>query len=312
VTRRGYWLFVALCLLWGLPYLFIKVAVTSLSPAALVFMRTAIGSLLLLPWAVRGGLFRTLLARWWPIVLYSVIEVAIPWLLLSDAERRISSSLAGLLVAAVPLVGVVVGYLAGSREPIGRREVAGLVVGLAGVAVLLGGEVSGGDRSAVAAMTVVVLCYAIGPAIIARKLADLPSLPVVTASLVLCALGYAPVAWAKLPRSWPSLQVVAAVLILGVLCTALAFVVFFRLIAEVGPVRATVVTYFNPAVAVVLGVAVLGEPFTRATAAGFLLILGGSFLGTWRKPERRQGSREVAHPASSLRRNANRSSARAP
>ena len=284
MTRRGWWLFVALCVIWGLPYLFIKVAVATLTPAALVLSRTGIGSVLLLPWAARRGLFRELLPRWRPIVLYTAIEVAIPWLLLSDAERHISSSLAGLLVAAVPLVGVVVGRLAGSREHVGRREIVGLVIGLAGVCVLLGLDVSGSDWGAVGMMAVVVLCYAVGPLIIARRLADLPSLPVVTASLALCALGYAPVAVAQLPSSVPSPAVVTAVAVLGVVCTALAFVVFFRLIAEVGPIRATVVTYFNPAVAVALGVAVLGEPFTRGTAAGFTLILGGSVLGTWRSP----------------------------
>ena len=126
MTRRGWYLFVGLCVLWGLPYLFIKVAVSTITPAVLVFLRTAIGSLLLLPWAVRGVKFRALMACWRPIVLYTAIEVALPWFLLSDAERHISSSLAGLLVAAVPLAGVMVGFLAGSREHIGRRGIVGL------------------------------------------------------------------------------------------------------------------------------------------------------------------------------------------
>ena len=151
--------------------------------------------------------------------------------------------------------------------------------------LLLGIDVSGSDWGAVAKMAVVVLCYAIGPLIIARRLAHLPSLPVVTVSLVLCALGYAPLALAQLPPSVPSASVVIAVAILGVLCTALAFLVFFRLIAEVGPIRATVVTYFNPAVAVALGVAILGEPFTVGAATGFALILGGSLLGSWRRAD---------------------------
>ncbi len=280
MTRRGWWLFAALCVIWGLPYLFIKVAVASVTPAALVFLRTTIGSVLLLPLAARGEQIRALLPRWRPIALYTAIEVALPWLLLSDAERHISSSLAGLLVAAVPMVGVIVARLTGAREPIDRRRIVGLTVGLAGVGVLLGLDVSASDWGAVGKMAVVVVCYAVGPLIIVRRLADLPSLPVVTASLMLCALGYAPAAIGQLPSSMPSPRVVAAVAILGVVCTALAFLVFFHLIAEVGPIRATVVTYFNPAVAVALGVAVLGEPFTWATAAGFALILGGSFLAT--------------------------------
>jgi len=280
VTRRGGWLFAALCVIWGLPYLFIKIAVATITPAALVFLRTAIGSALLLPLAVRTERARVLLPRWRPIVLYTAIEVGLPWLLLSDAERHISSSLAGLLVAAVPLAGVIVSRLSGGSHHLDASGIAGLVVGFAGVAVLLGLDFSGNDWGAIAKMAMVVVCYAIGPLIISRRLADLPSLPVVTASLVLCALAYAPAGLAQMPRSLPAPNVLAAVATLGVICTALAFVVFFQLIAEVGPIRATVVTYFNPAVAVFLGVGVLGEPFTWSTATGFVLILAGSFLAT--------------------------------
>jgi drug/metabolite transporter (DMT)-like permease len=128
-------------------------------------------------------------------------------------------------------------------------------------------------------VAVVVVCYATGPLILARSLADLPPLGVVAASLALCSLGYAAFGLTHLPTAPPA-RVLASVVVLGVVCTALAFILFFHLIAEIGPVRATVITYVNPAVAVVLGVAFLGESFGLATAVGFLLILTGSFLAT--------------------------------
>ena len=280
MTRRGWFLFSALCVIWGVPYLLIKVAVRDISPVALVFLRTTLGTLLLLPLVLRGAQLRPLLARWRPLVLYTVIEIAMPWFLLSDAEQRLSSSLSGLLIAAVPLVGATIAAVSGGHERLDGRRVAGLLVGLAGVAALLGLDVRASDLGAVAKMAVVVLCYAVGPLIISRKLADIPSLPVVTASLALCAVGYAPLAFAQLPAALPPKEVIAAVVILGTVCTSLAFLVFFRLIAEVGPVRATVVTYVNPAVAVALGVTLLHEPFTVGTGVGFVLILAGSFLAT--------------------------------
>lgn len=280
MTRRGWFLFVTLCVLWGIPYFLIKVAVRELTPASLVFLRTAIGAAVLVPLVVARGDLRALLPRWRPIVLFTLVEMAIPWFLLSDAERHISSSLAGLLVASVPLVGAALSRVSGRHEPLGGRGVAGLVLGLVGVGALLGIDVRAGDGRAVAEMAFVVVGYAVGPMIVARRLGDLPALDVIAASLAVCAVGYAPVGLAQLPAALPPLEVAGAVVVLGLVCTALAFVLFFRLIGEVGPVRATVVAYVNPAVAVLAGVTLLGEPFTVGTGLGFFLILAGSWLAT--------------------------------
>lgn len=281
MTRRGWLLFIALCVIWGIPYLLIKVAVREISPASLVFLRTAIGALVLLPVVVfsRSNL-RALLPRWRPILLFTVAELAIPWLLLSDAERHIPSSLAGLLVASVPLVGVVIARMSGVPEPLGGRRLAGLWVGLAGVVALLGLDVRGGDLAAVGEMVLVVIGYAVGPMVVSRRLTDVPTLEVVAVSLALGAVIYAPVGIAQLPPALPAPEVIGAVVVLGVMCTAVAFVLFFGLIAEIGPVRATVVAYVNPAVAVAAGVTVLGEPLTVGTVVGFVLILAGSWLAT--------------------------------
>ncbi len=280
MTRRGWLLFGALCVVWGIPYLLIKVAVREISPATLVFLRTALGAALLLPLALRRGELRSLLPHWRAIAAFTVVELAVPWLLLSDAERHLSSSLAGLLIAAVPLVGAILSGVTGGQDRLGGRRVAGLLVGLAGVVALLGLDVSTSSAGAVLEMVVVVAGYAVGPIIISRRLAGLSSRLVMTASLGLCAIGYAPFVLTRLPPALPSPSAIAAVVVLGVVCTALAFIVFFHLIAEVGPVRATVVTYVNPAVAVALGVTLLGEPLTPGILVGFVLILAGSVLAT--------------------------------
>jgi drug/metabolite transporter (DMT)-like permease len=279
VTRRGWSLFLALSVIWGIPYLLIRIAVAELTPASLVFLRTTIGALLLLPAVLKTGRLRALLPRWRWILLFTFWEAALPWWLLSDAERRINSSLSGLLVASVPLVGALLSRLTGAHQPLGARRLAGLGLGFAGVVALIGLDL-GGDTAAILEMTLVVFGYALGPLIVSRRLADLPSLDVVAVSLGACALFYAPVGIAQLPASMPSAAVLASVAVLGVLCTAVAFLLFFRLIAEVGPVRATVITYVNPAIAVLAGVALLGEPFTLGTALGFVLILAGSWLAT--------------------------------
>jgi drug/metabolite transporter (DMT)-like permease len=281
VSRRGWLLFAGLALIWGIPYLLIRVAVAELAPPVLVFGRTAIGAAILLPVVLRRGHLAALRARWRPILAFTVAEVAVPWLFLSDAERKLSSSAAGLLVACVPLVGALVSRLTGGREaPLGARGLAGLVLGLGGVAALVGLDVSVRDGWALAEMALVVLGYAIGPLVVARALTDLPSLEVVAVSLALAALGYAPAAALTLPAHLPGPATLGAVAVLGVVCTAAAFVMFFELIAEVGPVRATVVAYLNPAVAVAAGVGLLGEPLTAGTVLGFVLILAGSWLAT--------------------------------
>jgi drug/metabolite transporter (DMT)-like permease len=284
VTRRGWVLFIALGVVWGIPYLLIKIAVREITPASLVFLRTAIGAALLLPVVLRRGEARALLAHWKPIALFTFVEMAVPWLLLSHAERHVTSSFAGLFMASVPLVGAVLSRFTGRHERLGGRRLVGLGVGLLGVVALLGLDVGAGDLASVAALVVVAVGYAVGPVIVSRRLGDLPTLDVVAASLALCAVGYAPIGIAELPRSAPTLEATVAVAVLGVVCTALAFLLFFRLIAEIGPVRSTVITYVNPAVAVAAGVALLGEPFTIGTAVGFVLILAGSWLATGSAP----------------------------
>lgn len=284
MTRRGWLLFAAMGLIWGIPYLFIKVAVGGLHPVTLVCFRTALGALLLVPLAAARKDLRPLIPYWRPLLVYTVVEVAIPWFLLADAERRLSSSLTGLLVAAVPLIGALLAWLTGGQDRPAPRRLAGLVVGFLGVAALVGLNVSARDLGAVGEVGLVALGYATGPIIIARQLKGAPPVGVVAASLLVTAIAYAPFALTQLPSTLP-LSVSLSVAVLGILCTAIAFVIFFALIAEAGPVRATVITYVNPAVALALGVIVLHEPLTIGAAVGFVLILAGSVLSTRRGEE---------------------------
>lgn len=285
MTRRGALLFAAMCVIWGIPYLLIRVAVRELAPVTLVFLRTAIGAFLLTPVAAVRGELRPLVRHWRPLLAYTAVEVAIPWVLLARAETKLTSSLTGLLIAAVPLVGALIVTLTGDRERLGGRRWLGLLVGIAGVAAIVGLNLGQVDVVALVEIGFVAVGYAVGPIILSRSMSDLPAYGVVAASLLLSAIVYAPFAAANWPSAMPSAHVVESVLGLAIICTALAFLVFFALIAEVGPVRATVITYINPAVAAILGVALLDEHLTTGMVVGFALVLTGCVLATGRSPE---------------------------
>jgi len=289
MTRRGLLLFVAMCLIWGIPYLFIRIAVSELAPVTLVFLRSAVAAIVLVPVAVRRGEFRHLFDKWLPLVIFALVEMGIPWLSISTAEQHISSSLAGLLISAVPLVGVMIAPLFGNRERIGPVNLVGLLLGLVGVAAIVGLDLRATGWVPLLEMAVVVVCYAAGPAILARHLSSLPAVSVNAAALTVCAVLYAPLAAFEWPRSVPSYGVLASVAVLALVCSALAFLIFFALIAEIGPVRATVVTYINPAVAAVAGILVLHENFTAGMGIGFVLVLAGSTLATSRASARQAG-----------------------
>jgi drug/metabolite transporter (DMT)-like permease len=279
MTRRGALLFAAMCVIWGIPYLLIKVAVEDLSPSMLVLARTSIAALILLPIALARNELRPLLPYWLPLLAFAAIEIALPWVLLGEAETEISSSLTGLLIATVPLVATVIALTTGDRERPPPQTAFGLLLGMVGVAAIVGVNVEGGVVP-IAEVTLVAVCYAVGPAILQRWLAGLPALGVIAASLAVTSVAYVPIVALGSAGETPSATAVGAVLGLAVVCTALAFLLFFALIAEVGPVRATVITYVNPAVAALLGVAILDERFTVGMGVGFGLVLAGSVLAT--------------------------------
>ncbi len=282
MTARGWFLFSLMGVVWGIPYLMIKVAVDApLSPSVVVFTRCALGAALLLPFAIRqGGLARTVRAHWLPMLAFACIEIIGPWFTLTDAERHLSSSTAGLLIAGVPIVGVALARFFGDTERLGARRTTGLALGLAGVAVLTVPHLTGGDARSLAEVLLTVVGYATAPLIAARWLKNVSTFQLTAPCLALAALVYAGPAAATRPSGMPSATVLAALAGLGVICTALAFVAFLELIKEVGPTRATVFTYVNPAVAVAAGALFLGEDLTWGIGAAFALILAGSVLAT--------------------------------
>lgn len=282
MTRRAIILFAALAVAWGIPYLLIKISVAELVPAMVVLGRSGLGALILLPVALARAQVWVVLKRWRPLIAYTIIEIVIPWYFLSSAELKLPSSTAGLLIAAVPLVGVAVAFFFGRPAKLSVGNWLGIVLGMLGVAALVGLDVAGSDLIAVAEIAIVVVCYAIGPAILSRWMSDLPGVGVVAVSLALTAVIYLPVValTGGFPTRVPSPPVILSVVGLAAICSAAAFLIMFALIAEIGPMRMTTITYVNPAVAILAGVLLLGEPFTVWTAVGFVLVVGGAFLVT--------------------------------
>ncbi|HUY49209.1 MAG TPA: EamA family transporter [Streptosporangiaceae bacterium] len=280
MSRRGWVLFTAMSMIWGVPYLLIKIADGGVSVPVLVFVRVAGGAAVLLPIALRRHQLGVLRPHWRWLGLFACVEIILPWLFLSAAERQLSSSMSGLLIASVPIIGVALARLTGGTERLAPLRWVGLLGGLAGVALLAAPGALGGDAWSVTEVMLTAVGYATGPLIASRKLAALPGLGVTAVCLGFATVVYAPAAALSWPRAVPSARVLGSLAALALICTALAFVLFFKLIAEVGPARATVITYVNPAVAVVLGVGVLGEPLTPEVIAAFGLILVGSVLAT--------------------------------
>ena len=284
MTRRGMVLFVGLGVVWGIPYALIKIAVAQVEPTMLILARTAIAAAVLLPIAAVRGELPRVLDRWRPLLAYTVAEIVLPWYFLNTAEQHLPSSTTGLLIATVPLAGVLVGVVLGQRAHLSWGNWLGIALGMAGVAAIVGLDVGGTDLPAAARLVVVAFGYAIGPAIIARWMPTAPGIGVAAVSLALAALVYAPVvgltgAW---PSTWPSGSVIASIVTLALVCSAAAFTLMVGLVAEIGPMRATAITYLNPAVAVVAGVVLLGERVTAWTLGGFVLVIAGSVLVTRR------------------------------
>ena len=280
MTRRGIILFVLLGLAWGIPYLLIKIAVRQFDPAMLVFTRMGLAALILLPFATGRGELLPVLRRWRPLIAFTLVEMIVPQFLLGSAEERLPSSTTGLLIAAVPLAGVGVAFLLGRPERLEPLNWAGIALGMAGVAALVGFAVSGSDLGAFGEVLVVVVGYALGPAILAKWMPGLPGIGVMALGFTITTVVYAPVvaatrAW---PSAWPSASVTVSIVLLAAVCSAGAFTIMAALVREVGPVKATTVTYVNPAVALIAGALVLGEPISGWSVVGFVLILAGCYL----------------------------------
>ena len=283
MTRKGWMLFIAMSVIWGIPYLFIKIAVQELDPSVVVFARVGIAAVALLPVAIQRGVLRQMRGRWLVVAALALVQIAAPFLLISYGEQHIASSLTSLLIAADPLFVVLFALRFDPSERVNGLRLIGLLVGMAGVITLLGLDV-GGDKQRLLGAIFVLLAtvgYAASALLIKRPtIATLPNLGVVTVMCITTTIVLSPLALTRLPGKIPSLEVIVSLLVLGVICTAVAYLVYFALIAEVGASRGTVITYVNPAVAVLLGVILLGEPLNAGIIVGFLLIILGSWLST--------------------------------
>lgn len=282
VSTRGLLLFAAMSVLWGMPYLFIREAVDTFSPAAVVAIRTLGAGLLLLPLAIRAGALRPAWAHIGWVLAFGAVEMAAPFILLANAEQTLDSGLTGLLVATVPLFGAISGYFLGDRGILQPARWGGLLLGFSGVAVIVIGPATtmanlGSSLYAVAQVLLVAVLYALGPFIVAHKLRGVPSLGTITLSLLAVGVVYLPIGLLTQDVE-PSARSVWSVVALTVLCTAVAFLAFFALIAEVGPARAPLFTYINPVIAIILGILILNEPLSFGLLIGFPLVIVGCWL----------------------------------
>jgi len=276
-------MFAAMSFLWGIPYLFIKVAVDAgLSPAFVSWSRVLLAAAVLLALAARAGLLSGLRGRWRWLAAYAVLEIAIPFPLIAAGEQHIDSSLAAIIIAAAPLLVAVLAIRFDASERVRGRRLVGLLVGFSGVVALVGLDVAGSSAELLGTLAVLVAAvgYAAGPMTLRAKLSDLDPRATMGASLAIATVLLTPLTAVSWPSEMPPTDAVIAIVVLGLLCTAAAFVVFGLLIAEVGAGRALVITYVNPVVAVALGMAVLGERPGAGAIVGLLLILAGSWLAT--------------------------------
>ncbi|QBD74927.1 DMT family transporter [Ktedonosporobacter rubrisoli] len=283
MSRKGWLLFIAVSIFWGIPYLFIKIAVQELDPSVVVFARAVIAATILIPMAVHARTILQLFRHWPTLLIFSLIHMFGSFLLISYGEQHLSSSLSSLLIAANPLLVAVLALGFDKSERVNGFRLLGLLVGLIGLIVLLGFDLRGDGQQWLGALFILLAAtgYAIGALMLKHEpLVKMSRVSVAAAECSITAILLLPFTITRLPSSIPSPQVLVSLLILGLICTALALPTFFALIAEVGASRGSVITYINPAISVLLGVTFLHEQFTIATVAGFLLIIGGSYLST--------------------------------
>jgi drug/metabolite transporter (DMT)-like permease len=292
MSWRAWITFAVLCILWGVPYFFIKVALEELSPAWIAWTRITLAAAILLPIAWKRGVLRPILRHKGAVVAFAIAELVFPFYLVAWGEQYVSSSLAGILVATVPLAVVIIAPFMGLREPLGIRRIVGLAIGFSGVVALLGLDTGHEPMmwAGVGAIAVAVIGYAVGPLVVQRYLADVDELGALVGSLVVASLVLLPLALAGAPTKIPSTLPLVSVIVLGVFCTAAALLLYFYLITDAGAARASLVAYVCPAVAAFLGIAVLNEPFGISSMLGLVMILIGSWLASSKQPAPREAA----------------------
>lgn len=282
MSSKGLTLFLLAGFIWGIPYFFTEFALASFSTPSIIWLRVTVGALVLIPLAMRSGDLQRAV-KYWPWVLaFAAIEMVGPWFLIPEAQRSVSSGLASLIITTVPFFGILIVGLRGDKTVWHPKTILGLLLGGIGVVGLVGIDVfrDNLDLLPIGMLLLAALGYSIAPIIVSDKLRDVPMFAVIALSLAMVSVIYAIPAWSALPDEIPEANISAwvGVLGLGVVTTAIAFVIFFTLVKEIGPARAELIVFVNVAVAVLLGVLILQEPFTIGMMFGFPLIILGSYL----------------------------------
>ena len=282
MSRRNWFLFIFVGFLWGIPYLLIKVAVDELSPAVIVFSRVAIGSLILIPMAMRLGSLMPAIKAWRYVIPYAIGEMVGPWFLITAAEEKMSSGLAGLLVATVPIWATLIASMHGDKTVWQSKRLIGIFIGFIGIVLVVGIESFSGRQSIVAIFMILVAAigYAWAVTMVTTKIPHIEPISINAVAMVFTMVVYLPFLILHAPEKTPSIEALGSVIILGLFPTALAFILFFQLIKDIGTARGSLVTYLNTAFAVLLGVIILREPFTLGIAIGLPLVLIGSYFAS--------------------------------
>jgi drug/metabolite transporter (DMT)-like permease len=280
MSRRNWFLFFFVGFIWGIPYLLIKVAVDELSPPIIVFSRVAIGSAILIPLAIKRGSLKPAISAWRYVVPYALGEMIIPWILITAAEQKMTSGLAGLLVATVPIWATILASFHGDKTVWHHKRLFGILVGFIGIVLVVGIESFSGRHSIVAISMILIAAigYAWAVTMINAKIPHIEPISINAVAMFFTAIVYLPLVALTFPEHLPSGKVITSILALGLFPTALAFILFFQLIREIGTARGSLVTYLNTAFAVVLGVVILKEPFTLGITIGLPLVLIGSYF----------------------------------
>jgi drug/metabolite transporter (DMT)-like permease len=298
VSARAWAAFAAVSFLWGIPYLFIKIAVDDgVSPTFLAWVRVVLGAAVLVALAWRLGLFDALRRRWPWLVVFGIVEISIPFPLIAAGEQHVASSLAAIIIAAAPLFVALLALRFDHTERVDGRRLAGLLIGLAGVAALVGIDVAGEGDELVGALAILLaaFCYAVGPMVLKRHLSDLDPRVSMGAALVIASVVLTPAIAIGPAPAIPTAEAAVALAVLGVLCTAAAFAIYASLVVEVGAGRALVITYVAPVVALAAGILALDEQPGPGALIGLALILAGSWLATGRREDAADRSAD-AHP----------------
>jgi drug/metabolite transporter (DMT)-like permease len=300
MSRRSWLLLGLLSSLWGSSYLFIKVGLEDgLSPSVIVFVRSLLAALVLLPLAARAGALNGLRDNVGAILVLAVVQMGGPLTLIAVGEQEISSSLTGILVATAPIFTFLLAFALEGEERASGLSLAGVVAGIAGVAMLLGVDVDGGTAALLGGLLVVLASfgYGVGAWYVKRHVKGVRPVAMVGATTLTVALASAPFAALAAPTHGPGLDAIGSLLALGILCTGLAFVIFYSLVSSDGPAKASLVGYIAPGFSIVYGITLLDESFTAATAAGLVLILGGSWLAAEGRLPGRPAPRPATAPA---------------